>query len=155
MQEKPYSCGAACISMLFNISEKEARKLCGTTVRGTDSLGVNDFLRLSRITHHEIRINQDYRQLSWLEPLSCHFPLYLSCQFNSTSVKNRPLKRHHAVLAANGMLYDPSELRECPIDAFEHTFNKSMVIRSIILIEEELPDWRKRLAETQISTIFV
>jgi hypothetical protein len=145
IQEKKYSCGAAVVAMLFDLDEKTARKIVGTTSNGTNQYGA-----LAGLTRHGVKAtivdlsDAHYKTLFWLGPLCCRFPLLLNCTFINKSIHNRTVKRHHAVLAANGFLYDPSEDRATPVDTFESTFNKDLVIEQMIVVDYELPNWRKQ-----------
>ena len=143
-QEKSHSCAAAAFAMLFNLDEKVARKMVKTDSNGTCMYDVLDAL-----LNHDVGAylvgnlgEANHKTLFWLGPLSCHFPLLLSCKFLNTSIHKRTIKRQHAVLAANGFIYDPSEDREVPIEAFEGTFNKDLIISQMIVVDHELPRWR-------------
>jgi hypothetical protein len=144
-QELATSCGAGALACLLNMSEKQVRELVQTTKRGTSTAMVERGLKNLGLTIHCLDIDKDYRGLSWLLNLSCRWPLYLSCEFKDQGKRGRPAIRHHAVLAANGQFYDPAQTREHPIDSFEHSFNRGMKIKQMILIECELKDWRKNL----------
>lgn len=149
-QEKEYTCGAASIRAFLDGTEEEVGQLIGTKKSGTNILNVKYGLEKIGILSHYVSLNQDYRELFWLTNLSCHFPLYLGCEFVDQGKRGRPSVRSHAVLVANGKFYDPSETRECPIDAFERTFNKKMIISTMLVIDHELKDFRanmERLAE--------
>ncbi len=147
-QERHYSCGAASFAMIFNVDEATARTVCKTDAKGTADLDVFRAIRdnTSVIPHH-IVIRKDYRELFWLETLCQRFPLYLSCTFISQGKKGRPNNRHHAVVASRGMILDPSEVRECPLSAFTHTFNKSLIINAMIVLDYELPGWKERITQ--------
>ncbi len=145
-QEKNWSCGAAALAAFLNATELEVRCLLKTDSKGTHDYMVARVLKELGFNCHYIQnIKKDYRELFWLPALCCRWPIYLSCEFKDQGKRGRPSLRRHAVLAANGCFYDPSEDRAYPISAFEHTFSKYMKIMDMILIEHELPEWRQNL----------
>lgn len=142
-QEKNFSCAAASFAMLFDMDEQTARKIVNTKHDGTQMYDVLWAFRNHGIDAHMVHLNgASYKTLDWLEPFSCRFPLILSCKFINTSVKNRTIRRYHAVLAANGFIYDSAEVRAVPFDAVESTFNKDLLIRNMIVVDHELPRWQ-------------
>lgn len=146
-QEKKYSCGAACYAMLLGISEEQARKEVKTRYTGTFSGNVVKALEARGLIAHHLTAGMDYfTHMDSIRMLSYRWPLYLACAFVSRhSKKGKATTRHHAVVAADGMFYDPSENQACPVEAFAHTFNKRLEIRDIILIEEERPDYLENM----------
>ncbi len=146
MQEKSYSCGAASFATIFNVDEVTARKLCCTDKDGTHDYRVlNAIKNNTNLNAHLVSIEKDYKECFWLEMLSQRYPLYLGCEFISQGKRGRPSTRHHAIVAAKAAFYDPSESKTCPMDCFEHTFSKKLIIRSMIVIDYELPGWQSRL----------
>ncbi len=149
MQEKSYSCGAASFATIFNVDEATARKLCGTKADGTHDYRVlNAIKNNTNLNAHLVNIQKDYKECFWLETLSQRYPLYMGCEFISQGKRGRPSVRSHAIVAAKGLFLDPSEPRECVQSGFEHTFNKKLVIRSMIVIDYELPGWQKRIVDS-------
>lgn len=144
-QEKRWSCGAAALRCFLDASEEQVRKLVGTNSKGTHSYNVIEGLRKIGLGCSSVLVGQDYRKLFWLAPLSCKHPLYLSCDFVDQGKRGRPSHRHHAILIAGGYVFDPSEDRATPIDAFESVFNKACVVGSMILIDYELPSYKKNM----------
>jgi hypothetical protein len=144
-QELQYSCGAASIAMLFGIKEELARKEVETRVSGTSADNVSDFLSRSNIKHHWVVINEDYYKfIETLTQTSRKFPIYACAEYRDKYFsKGRDRKRSHAVLIADGLIYDPSENREMCGESYEKVFNKSLVFNTLIIIEEERPNFLK------------
>jgi len=144
-QQLPYSCGAASIAMLFGADEKTIRKEVKTKASGTASYNVSEFLNKTGITHHYVTLNQDYHDsISNLIKTSLKFPIYVCGEFKDRHFsKGRDRKRNHAILICDGMVFDPSEEREMSGESYEKVFNKSLVFNTLIIIEQERPNFLK------------
>lgn len=93
-----------------------------------------------------VELNEDANNhLWWLEQCSYRWPMYLGCNFISQGKRGRPSNGHHAVLFANGLCYDGHNLREEPIQAIATRFNKQLVVKNVIIFNNELPDWKKHM----------
>jgi len=138
-QQKQYSCGAACISMLLNVSEDSIRKSIKTTIKGTKSENVSEFLKSLNINHHRVYLKKSYNEIiDDLIRISFQFPLYLSGTYLwNNKGRGRPITRHHASLFCDGYIYDPAEHNKLSGESYRHTFNKSLIFNEMILIEEE------------------
>ena len=135
-QEKHYSCAAACAGMVLGVEEKEARKLCKTKYTGTKFNNLLLGLKEKGLRAKKIEINNDYKAvLIHLNLLSDNYPVLMSCKFISRyNQKGRDNVRHHAVLISKRMVYDPGESFEAPSDAVEHSFNKNLYVKQIIIV---------------------
>jgi ABC-type bacteriocin/lantibiotic exporter with double-glycine peptidase domain len=144
-QQLPYSCGAASIAMLFGADESVVRKEVGTKSSGTSAVSVSNFLNKTGITHHYVSLNQDYHDsISNLIKTSFKFPIYVCGEFKDRYFsKGRDRKRNHAILICDGMVFDPSEERAMSGESYEKVFNKSLIFNTLIIIEEERPDFLK------------
>lgn len=148
-QEKQYSCGAASYAMLLGIPEEQARKEVKTRYNGTFTNNVVKALQDRGLSVHHLTTGMDYfEHMDSIRMLSYRWPLYLSCVFVTRySKKGKATTRHHAIVAADGMFYDPSENQPVPVEAFAHTFNKKLEIRAIVLIEEERPNFLQNMRD--------
>jgi hypothetical protein len=148
-QQKHYTCGAATIAMLFGISEVEACKLVKTTSSGTNMMNVCSFLKECGVTFQHVFFGQDYQDsIDNLVKLSFKFPIYISGEFRDKFFKKgRERVRHHAIAIVDGKVYDPSEQRELEGESYRAVFNRSLKFKSIIIIEEERPDYIKNFSE--------
>lgn len=148
-QETPYSCGAASFAMLFNMDESIARRLVKCKKTGTNMGNVCNALDGMGVKYHLVNIDEDFRSYkNFLKYNSIRWPLYLSCVYKDRFyVKGRDSIRHHAIAIADGMIYDPSENQVEPVDCYEHVFNKSLVIKQIIIIEQERNDFIKNMVD--------
>lgn len=148
-QETAYSCGAAAIAMLFGAEEKLIRKEVKTKSTGTPSEGVLEFLDRVGLRGIEVRIEQSYFQsIDDLMTLSYKFPIYV-CEtwlWKNVGV-GRPVKGVHAVLIADGMIYDPAQDREMIGEEYIKTFNKGLTFNYIIIIDQERPNFLKNSRE--------
>lgn len=144
-QEKPYSCGAASIAMLFNSPESLIRKEVKTRTSGTKTDNVCDFLSKCGIKYHWVCVNEDYyRFIDTLTQTSRKFPIYACASFRDRFYKTgRDRNRHHAVLISDGLIYDPSCNKPMSADEYESVFNKSLIFTSLIIIEDERPNFLK------------
>ena len=139
-QEKDYSCGAACLSMVLGIPERQARKLCHTDRSGTALCALVNPLKDAG--HRAYRIDLDVpfeEQVANLIVQSERWPLVLSLEYRYTGVgstgKRRTGIRYHAVVMYRGEIYDPSETRLWDAEAIGHLADKGLTLRSYILIE--------------------
>ena len=134
-QEKPYSCVASAVSMLFGIEERIARKQLKTTRFGTNIHSIEDFLKINKIIFNTVSMNEDYWSVfSNLITLSLKFPVISSANYKDKYSKKG---RDHAVLICDGKIYDPSEDREMCGESYEKTFSKSLMFNYLIIIDDE------------------
>lgn len=153
MQSKQYSCGAAAFASIFDISEEEAMKLVGTRKSGTHSFMVQAAIRNNtEVNSYVISVDDEIKNLFWLGPISCRYPLYVSSTYVSQGLRGRPVLRRHAAALAGGYFYDPSERKACPIYAYEHTYNKKLIVNLVIIVESELAGWNKNF-DNLIDTV--
>ena len=148
-QELNYSCGAAAVAMLFDAKEELIRKEVNTRVSGTRTLEVLEFFNRINLKTEWIHFNQSYFDLiENLITISYKFPIYSSATYlwKNRGV-GRPITRHHASLIADGMIYDPSEDRERCGEEYIKTFNKGMTFNSIVIIDQERPNFLKNSRE--------
>jgi hypothetical protein len=64
--------------------------------------------------------------------------LYLSCHYRDKAYGGkggRDSQRHHAIVAHDGFIYDPSESKPCPIEAYFDVYSKKLTIKEMILID--------------------
>jgi hypothetical protein len=148
-QELPMSCGAASIAMLFGVEEKLIRKEVGTNSTGTPWHGVLSFFKRINLNVEMVDINQSYFDaIDNLITLSYKFPIYSGATYLAKNQKRgRPCKRVHAALIADGMIYDPAEDREIGGEAYIKTFNKELIFDSIIIIDQERPNFLRNCRE--------
>jgi hypothetical protein len=143
-QEKAYWCGNACLAMLLDKSQAEMARLVKTRVSGTSHGNVLNYLLSAKIPHHSVRFDNppSYNELWWIEAVSKKHALYLSCEIRDRHFKNgRDRVRYHAVLAVDGLFYDPSNFQPQPFDAYCATFNKNLYLRSMIVFGDERPNY--------------
>ena len=134
-QEKPYSCAASSVSMLFGMEEKILIKELKTTRHGTKMCSIEEFLKRNKIIFHVVSMNEDYWNLfSNLITLSLKFPVISSANYKDKYSKKG---RDHAVLICDGKIYDPSEDREMCGESYEKTFSKSLMFNYLIIIDDE------------------
>lgn len=136
------------MAMLFGRTQEEMAKLIKTTSTGTANYNVLNWLTKAGVKHQYVSFYNkiDYNDLWWIEPLSRKHPLYLGCEIRSRySTMGRDRVRQHAVLAVDGMFYDPGLNEPQPYEAYISSFNKSLHLKDMILIEQE----RKGYGETQ------
>ena len=146
-QEKHYSCGAAAYRILLSdtieIDEKTARKECYTRASGTHSHNVTSALRKRGLDANYVYLNVDFIEYSrWLKLNSMGRKLYLSCEYRDHACNGygkrsggRDRERNHAVTVCNGYVYDPSEPKPCPVEAYMDVFTKRLTIKSMILVD--------------------
>ena len=148
-QELWYSCGAASVAMLFGAKEELIRKEVKTKSEGTSEREVVSFLKRNGLTVHVVDLDQNYfDSIENLITLSYKFPIY-SCATYLWKNKGvgRPIKRVHAALIADGMVYDPAEDRERCGEEYIKTVNKKLTFNSIVIVEQERPNFLKNSRE--------
>lgn len=142
-QEKNTSCGAAAYRMLLSdnvdMTEKEARKECKTKASGTYTFNVISALKQRGIEFANVNLDVDFEEYSrWLFLNSMGRKLYLSCHYRDKAYGGkggRDGQRHHAIVASEGYIYDPSEAKPCPIEAYFDVYSKKLTIKEMILID--------------------
>lgn len=140
-QGTSYSCSAASFSMITGKPEAESMKLCKTKKSGTNTDNVKVAFDQISFSYSEICVNQSYKNLWWIKNLSYHFPIYASCLFISNLGRGRNSNRHHAVIFAHGKIFDPSEQFEVEFDCYEHTFDRDLIVKRMLVIDRELEDY--------------
>jgi hypothetical protein len=147
-QEKDYSCGAASIRCILDASEEEIRKLIRTNATGTTTIIACNALQKKGIDCNYLLVENNTDHLWWVEQTSFRWPIYMGCSFkNHNGGRGRPSVRHHAVLVASGMIYDPANCYTGPepIELIHNRFNKEFSINSMILFNHELKNWKKNI----------
>jgi len=142
-----YNCGPVALSCLFNTSLEDLEKMveCDKD-KGTYTTKVVAAMKEQGIECSHISLNGDgENHLWWLELNSFRWPIYLGCHFVVQGKRGRPSNRHHAVLLANGMIYDGNSHREEPIGAVAEKFNKKFVVKDAIIFHHELKGWKQNL----------
>lgn len=139
LQEKPYSCGAACLAMVLGIPEREARDLADTRRTGTSLEGIASGARSLGHEAHVIRCGEIPLNDAWyLEAQSYRWPLVLHIDFRHTRETSTGRKflahRHHAVVCWQGRLYDPSELQPGDLSALGHSADRGPLLVGYTLI---------------------
>lgn len=144
-QEKPYSCGAASIAMLFNAPESLIRSEVNTTSYGTSPFGVQNFLDKLEVTSFQIHLNKPYEEcIADLAQTSFKFPIYCGSEYRDRYfVKGRDRERQHAILICDGLIYDPSCNKAMLPEEYLSVFNKSLTVKHIIIIDSERPNFLK------------
>lgn len=141
-QETNFTCGAAAVAMILNITEAEARKLAGTTRSGTHQWGAQRALETSGYPVHSVSCNRiPLSQIGWaLEVQSQRWPLYLALEFSDRrcyrSGRTKVFKRRHAVVLHRGDLFDPGEWETLHIDTLGHLSDGGEVFLNGYLILE-------------------
>lgn len=147
-QEKDYSCGAACISMLLDCSESIIRKEVKTNHTGTSFSNVSNFLERVSIPHHFINFKKDINyddEIINLVNVSFKFPIFIAGFFYSKYYKvGRMRSRCHAVLLCDGLFYDPAEPNPLDFKSFRMVANKNIVIDHLIIVDVERPHFVKK-----------
>ena len=143
-QEKDKTCGAAVFKQILSIlgteiSEKQAVLECKTKKSGTNTYNVKDAL-VNRIKDREINLvhlNISFKEYyHYLDLLSQSNIVYLSNRYISHSGgRGRNQLRRHACCAFKGMIYDPSESYPVPIQSYFHVFNRDLIVKRIILVD--------------------
>lgn len=133
-QMTSYSCAAAAFAMVTGIPERECIELCGTTVNGTSTGNVYDALKKLGKMPHLVDIGLPLEECWWLERQK--YPILVQGTFKTRYHKTgRPRVRHHTFAVKDGSIYDPSENRVFPLEAYNHAFD-SLYIRSMIIVEK-------------------
>lgn len=134
-QQYRKSCGACCVSMIGNIPENVAIKLCKTDKNdGTYNYDVVNALKELGFKSHQCYISKEWNEHYWTFE-KFKYPIYVSGFFKTRyNKRGRPRERNHAFVISEGYVYDPSEDRKYPIEAFNHVFD-SLMIESIIIVE--------------------
>lgn len=142
-QELPTSCGAASVAMLFGEKEETIRVDLKTNSRGTHVYEISNFLKTKGFIHSWIKINKNYFDcIDDLIKTSLQFPLILCGEYRSHyNICGRDRIRNHAILIADGKVYDPGENREMSGEGYVQTFNKKLVFNDLIIIEKERPNF--------------
>jgi arabinogalactan endo-1,4-beta-galactosidase len=142
-----YNCGPVALSCIFNASLEHLETLveCNKN-KGTYTSKVVEAMKEEGIECSHIKLDSDAgNHLWWLELNSYRWPIYLGCHFVNQDARGRPSNSHHAVLLANGMIYDGNNHREEPISAIAQKFNKKFVVKDAIIFHHELPNWKSNL----------
>lgn len=144
LQAYGYSCGSACISMLFDIDEGITMDELRTDHKGTCVYQVIAFLSRNGYGVKIISVNSCYTLENWrLENICKQFPIYIQGLFKKKfNKRGRWTERNHAVLMSDGMIYDPSEEIPFPFEAYNHVFDK-FIIKKMLIIEQERPNYGK------------
>lgn len=146
-QLRAFNCGPVALSCLFDTSLEHLEKLveCDKD-KGTYTSKVLDAMKEQGIECNIVSLNADHGDhLWWLEQVSYRWPIYLGCHFVVQGNRGRPSHRHHAVLLANGMIYDGNSHREEPIGAISANFNKKFILKDAIIFHHELNNWKNNL----------
>lgn len=129
------TCGAVAYAAILGISELQAIRECKTKMRGrgagTWHSNVLEAFEKRGIKAFYIDMKERPRisEAFWLEPLSAHFPLYVS-------VSERKNESTHAIAIANGMIYDGHNDGPAPIELYE-----TRRIEYMIIVDKELPTY--------------
>jgi hypothetical protein len=141
-QTNEYNCGATSFASIFDCTIEEAEKIVNTRKTGTYTHNVCYALSNLGQRFSRVDIAKDFCEIrDDLVRISCKFPIYASCEFYTQGKRGRPRLERHAIVFANGQVYDPSEVRACPMDCFEHAFQKKLIVDEMIIIDHELPDF--------------
>ena len=142
-----YNCGPVALSCIFDTSLQYLENLVKCDEhKGTFTSVAYLALKKEGVDCNLATINSDYNNLLWsLERSSYRWPIYLGCHFVQQGARGRPSNRHHALLLANGLIYDGNSHREEPIEAVRQNFNKRFIIKDAIIFNHELPNWRVNL----------
>ena len=141
------SCGAVAFKIMISdkvdLTEKQAKKECKTG-RGRAGTYCHDVLFALRARGMEanlVTLNVDFEEYSrWLYLNSMGRKLYLACHFickayGGKGGRNR--QRHHAIIAHDGYIYDPGEAKPVPIESYFDIYNKSLMIKNMILVDNQ------------------
>lgn len=143
-QKAGHTCGAASVAMILGITEEAARKLAGTTRRGTNMLNAAEALRTSGKPVYSVHVsNIPMSIIGWqLETQSMRWPLLLHIGFPEKFQGKRRIvtkNREHAVVLYQGKLYDPGEVETLSVDTIGHLSDGEAILRSYILVEIDAP----------------
>lgn len=142
-----FNCGPVALSCLFDTSLENLETIveCNKD-KGTYSSKVEAAMKKIGIECNLVPLDSDHNNhLWWLEQASYRWPIYLGCHFVNQGKRGRPSNNHHAVLLANGLIYDGNCHREEPINAVVAKFNKTFKVTDAIIFHHELLDWRKNI----------
>jgi hypothetical protein len=123
---------AACVAMLANISEECAIKLCQTKKSGTSLLTTRKALYTLNKTPHIVYLDLSIEEC-WFFHNWKHPTIIVGEYETRYYQRGRPKKRCHSFLLDSGMIYDPSEKREFPLEAYFHIFDKLFIYYAIIV----------------------
>lgn len=140
-QKTNVTCGAAAYRSIVSqweiISEKQAVDEVKTKKDGTYVVDVFDAFKKRNIPCNMVALDTDYDSYSrWLLLNSKNRLLYLACEFIDNSGKGRNSHRHHAIAVSDGFIYDPAQSKPVPIEGYDDTWNKKMVIKSMVMIDK-------------------
>jgi hypothetical protein len=141
-QKTNCTCGAAAYRSILSqwelISEKQAVDEVGTNKSGTSVWDVLTALQKRHIPCKWIFLNTDFEAYSrWLLLNSKRRLLYLACEFIDNSGRGRNRHRHHAIAASEGFIYDPAQSNPVPIEGYCDTWNRDMIIKSMIMVDKD------------------
>lgn len=140
-----YNCGPVALSCLFEESLERLEKIVNC-VKGTHTSEAYEGLRKEGVDCNMISLHSDHSaHLWWLEQVSYRWPIYLGCHFIEQGKRGRPRNSHHAVLIANGLIYDGNNHREEPVNGVMAQFNRKFVVKDAILFNHELKNWRNNM----------
>lgn len=140
------NCGPIALSCLFEEPLEQIEKIVKCSARGTRTSDVLDGMHKNGIDCSMVTLHDDgINHLWWLEQCSYRWPIYVGGTYVNQGKRGRPSQGHHAVLFANGMIYDGHNLREEPISAIATKVNKNFVVKSVIIFNRELSGWKKNM----------
>lgn len=146
--ETPSGCAACAFAMLFGIEETLARKAVKTRANGTFNSSVAKAIRDTGLTAHFVSLYKDFNELKdYLEKLSWHFPIYASCQYRHSAYgggRGRNKIECHAILFADGKIYDSAQNGPVDFDCYDYTNDKGLTVQQIIIVDEERPNYGKK-----------
>ncbi len=133
IQKKDYTCGAASLSMLTGLTEEECGKLAKTTRKGTYMGNAAEALRELGFKAHDVFVDRPIAEIRVeLDNQSHRWPLCLSLAITDRGTypsgrKGRRV-RHHAVVMAQGRVFDPGTWQEDTVDTLGEVRVKSYII---------------------------
>jgi hypothetical protein len=131
------TCAAVAYASILHLTELQGIRECKTIMRGpgrgTYGHDVIAAFKARGIETYVLdEIDDKPSDMFWLVPLSRHFPLYVS----TTEGRN---KEHHAIVIADGMVYDGHYDYPVPLDSY-----KPVKLKSILLVDQELPTYQSK-----------
>lgn len=136
-QDYPVSCGNCAYGMIVGITEKQAIKELGNTDGGVNCYTVQNALNNRKIPNLKVNYHIPFSAaLTYLKLLSFQYPLWVASEYRSGGIKEkrgRDYVRFHACTIWQGKVFDPGESDVFPIDCYNHTFNKSLEVKEIII----------------------
>ena len=140
-QRTNITCGAAAYRTIISqwqvISEKQAVDEVETDKTGTATTSVLRALRKRNIPCECVYLDIDYDAYArWLLLTSKKRLLYLACEFIDNSGKGRNRHRHHAITVSDGFVYDPAQSNPVPIESYYDTWNRTMLIKNMIIVDK-------------------